>query len=39
MKKLSNIEGITDQDIVSVIRESLTLPKKQEKRPQPLNEA
>lgn len=39
MKKLSNIEGITDQDIVSVIRESLALPKKQEKGAQILNEA
>lgn len=39
MKKLSSIEGITDQDLTSIIRESLTLPKKQEKHAQPLNEA
>jgi Fe-Mn family superoxide dismutase len=39
MNKLSGIEGITDQEIVSIIRESLTLPKKREVQPKVLTEA
>lgn len=39
MKDLASLAGVSEKEIIEVIRESLTLPKKQQEQVKPLNEA